>query len=276
MDVKSDNGCAHRVRKSYESNVEKEWARLERHRTEFALTARALEKFMQPASCVLDSGSGPGRYSLLLAALGHKVTLLDISQENLKFAQAKAQEQGVRFKECVCASATDMSMFEDESFDAVLLMGPLYHLLDASDRSRCLRETRRILRRGGLVFATFLICYASLRDAAKYNPEWLVDYSDDAKRILEGGIYTFEGRENPPFTDFWSVHPSKAADIMEEAGFETQTLLAQEGLVSLIDEKVNLLQGEAWEAWVDLNYRCAQDPTIHGAAEHLLYVGRRI
>jgi len=276
VDVKSDNGCAHRVRKSYESNVEKEWARLERHRTEFALTARALEKFMQPASCVLDSGSGPGRYSLLLAALGHKVTLLDISQENLKFAQAKAQEQGVRFKECVCASATDMSMFEDESFDAVLLMGPLYHLLDASDRSRCLRETRRILRRGGLVFATFLICYASLRDAAKYNPEWLVDYSDDAKRILEGGIYTFEGRENPPFTDFWSVHPSKAADIMEEAGFETQTLLAQEGLVSLIDEKVNLLQGEAWEAWVDLNYRCAQDPTIHGAAEHLLYVGRRI
>ena len=276
MDVKSDNGCAHRVREFYESNVEKEWARLERHRTEFALTARALEKFMQPASCVLDSGSGPGRYSLLLAALGHKVTLLDVSQENLKFAQAKAKEQGVRFEECVCASATDISMFEDESFDAVLLMGPLYHLLDASDRSRCLRETRRILRRGGLGFATFLICYAALRDAAKHNPEWLVDYPDDAKRILEDGIYTFEGRENPPFTDFWSVHPSKAADIMEEAGFETQTLLAQEGLVSLIDEKVNLLQGEAWEAWVDLNYRCAQDPTIHGAAEHLLYVGKRI
>jgi hypothetical protein len=43
----------------------------------------------------------------------------------------------------------------------------------------------------------------------------------------------------------------------------------------MIDEKVNLLQGEAWEAWVDLNYRCASDPTIHGAAEHLLYVGRR-
>lgn len=276
MDVKSDNGCAHRVREFYKSNVEKEWARLERHRTEFALTARALEKFMQPASCVLDSGSGPGRYSLLLAALGHKVTLLDVSQENLKFAQAKAKEQGVRFEECVCASATDMSMFEDESFDAVLLMGPLYHLLDASDRSRCLRETRRILRRGGLVFATFLICYAALRDAAKHNPEWLVDYPDDAKRILEDGIYTFEGRENPPFTDFWSVHPSKTADIMEEAGFETQTLLAQEGLVSLIDEKVNLLQGEAWEAWVDLNYRCAQDPTIHGEAEHLLYVGKRI
>jgi len=276
VNAKSDNGYSHRVREFYESNVEMEWARLERHRTEFALTARALKKFMQPASCVLDSGSGPGRYSLLLAALGHKVTLLDISQENLKFAQAKAKEQGVRFEECVCASATDMSMFEDESFDTVLLMGPLYHLLDASDRSRCLREARRILRRGGLVFATFLICYAALRDAAKHNPEWLLDYPDDAKCILEDGIYTFEGRENRPFTDFWSVHPNKVPAIMETAGFETQTLLAQEGLVSLIDEKVNLLQGEAWEAWVSLNYRSAQDPTIHGAAEHLLYVGRRI
>ncbi|HHY63028.1 MAG TPA: class I SAM-dependent methyltransferase [Bacillota bacterium] len=275
MDVRRDNGCVCRVREFYESNVEMEWVRLARHRTEFALTARAMEEFLQPASTVLDCGSGPGRYSLLLASRGHKVTLLDISEESLRFAKARAEEQGVRFEECVSASAVDMSMFEDGSFDVVLLMGPLYHLLDPSDRVTCLTEARRVLRCDGLVFATFLVRYAALRDVAKYDPEWLADYPDDANRILKDGIYTFEGRDNPPFTDFWSVHPTEAAAIMEKAGFETQILLAQEGLVSMIDEKVNLLQGEAWEAWVDLNYRCASDPTIHGAAEHLLYVGRR-
>jgi ubiquinone/menaquinone biosynthesis C-methylase UbiE len=276
VNVKHDSSCGGRIRAFYESNVEMEWARLERHRTEFALTARAFEEFMHPSSVVVDLGSGPGRFSLLLASLGHKVTLLDISEQSLKFAETKAEEQGVRFEACVCASATDMSMFEDESFDAALLMGPLYHLLDASDRELCLTETRRILRSGGLVFATFLLCYAVLRDAAKHEPEWLIDYPEDARRILEDGIYTFEGQENPPFTDFWSVHPSDVSTIMQRAGFETQALLAQEGLVSMIDEKINLLQGEAWEAWVDLNYRCGKDPAIHGGAEHLLYVGRRV
>lgn len=274
MVVKRDSCSTGRILSFYESNVEMEWTRLDRHRTELALTARALEEFLPLSSAVLDCGSGPGRYSLLLASLGHRVTLLDISEESLGFARAKAEEEGVRFEECVCASATDLSMFEDASFDGVLVMGPLYHLLDAQDRAACLGEARRVLRSGGLIFATFLVRYSALRDVAKYDPEWLVDYPDDAKRILEDGIYTFEGRDNPPFTDFWSIRPGEVAPMMQKAGFETVALMAQEGLVSMIEEKVNLLEGEAWKAWVDLNYRCASDPSIHGTAEHLLYIGR--
>jgi S-adenosylmethionine-dependent methyltransferase len=272
--AKRESCSTGRILSFYESNVEMEWTRLDRHRTEFALTARALEEFLPPSSAVLDCGSGPGRYSLLLASLGHRVTLLDISEESLGFARAKAEEKGVWFEECVCASATDLGMFEDASFDGVLVMGPLYHLLDAQDRAACLREAKRVLRGGGLIFATFLVRYSALRDVAKYDPEWLVDCRDDAKRILDDGIYTFEGRDNPPFTDFWSIRPGEVAPMMQKAGFETLALMAQEGLVSMIEEKVNLLEGEAWEAWVDLNYRCASDPSIHGAAEHLLYIGR--
>jgi hypothetical protein len=43
----------------------------------------------------------------------------------------------------------------------------------------------------------------------------------------------------------------------------------------MIEEKINELTGEAFEAWVELNYKLGRDPTVHGAAEHLLYVGRK-
>ena len=62
---------------------------------------------------------------------------------------------------------------------------------------------------------------------------------------------------------------------MESEGLETLGLIACEGVISMIEEKINELTGEAFEAWVELNYKLGRDPTVHGAAEHLLYVGRK-
>jgi hypothetical protein len=63
---------------------------------------------------------------------------------------------------------------------------------------------------------------------------------------------------------------------MEQGGFATLDLIACEGVVSMIDEQLNTLTGEQWQAWVDLNYRLGKDPSVHGAAEHLLYVGEKL
>jgi hypothetical protein len=71
------------------------------------------------------------------------------------------------------------------------------------------------------------------------------------------------------------AHPIEVAPCCREAGLEVETVLGVEGLVSMIEEGVNALQGEAWEAWVDLNYRVASDPSIHGCVEHLLVVAAR-
>jgi len=60
-----------------------------------------------------------------------------------------------------------------------------------------------------------------------------------------------------------------------KCGFATLDLRACEGVVSQIEERVNTLAGELWQAWVDLNYRLGRDPSVHGCAEHVLYVGRK-
>lgn len=269
----------HRIARFYDSGVEREWARLDRHRTEFAVTRRALAECLPKPEIggnihtVLDCGGGPGRYSMLLASLGYRVTLLDLSAASLEFAQRRAQDLGLEIAGYVHASATELSMFKDEQFDAVLLMGPLYYLLSEQDRRRCLAESRRVLRPGGVILATFICRYAALRDLAKWTPERLADDAGIVMRLLSEG--TLELEVGSGFTDFYTAHPNEVAPMMEAVGFKTQALLAQEGIVSMIEDKVNELEGASWEAWVDLNYRCASDPSIHGGAEHPLYVGRR-
>ena len=134
----------------YDQNAEQEWGRLDRHRTEFAVTLKALEEFLplSPAS-VLDIGGGPGRYSIELAARGYNVTLLDVSRESLRLAKEKAAGVGVRLKETIHSNALDLEQCDPESFDAVLLMGPLYHLLLEEERVKAVGEAVSVLKPGG-------------------------------------------------------------------------------------------------------------------------------
>jgi SAM-dependent methyltransferase len=52
--------------------------------------------------------------------------------------------------------ARDLSLFPDSSFDAILAMGPFYHLQDSADRVLAAREISRVLRPGGHAFLAFI------------------------------------------------------------------------------------------------------------------------
>ncbi len=261
------------IRDYYDEIAQQEWERLERHRTEHALTLRALRKYLPPPPArVLDCGGGPGRYAIELARQGYEVILFDISPASLRMARRKAAEAGVTIAAYEQGTATDLARFSDATFDAVLLMGPLYHLLDEGERRQALREAYRVLKPGGPLFAAFISRYAALRWAAAHEPAWILEHSDLVMSILETG--NLPPRPGGGFVAHFA-HPSEVISLCREAGFEIITVLGVEGLVSMAEEKVNALSGKAWQAWVDLNWRVAGDSSLHGAVEHLLAVARR-
>jgi len=284
------------VEKLYDSNPQREWERAERHRTEFAITVRALLQHLPPAPCrVLDCGGGPGRYAIELARLGYEVTLFDLSAGNLALAQAKAaasqpevalrreaevqpevamrpEEAGVALAAFDQGTALDLSRYGDGSFDAVLLMGPLYHLLEEEERLRALSEARRVVKPGGPLFAAFITRFAVHRDAAAhYFTEPLA---------LPGLYETIEQtgqlppREGGGFVAYFA-HPDEVEPLMRRAGLEVDEILGVEGFVSIIEEQgVNVLTGPEWDWWLEANWRGAHEPALRGAAEHLLVVAR--
>jgi len=173
----------------YDQNPEREWTRLQRHRTEFAVTMRALQEYLpRPPASILDIGGGPGRYAIALAGQGYTVTLADLSQSCLALARAKAAEAGVDLAGYFHANALDLSRFPQAAYDAVLLMGPLYHLLVVEERWQALREARSVLKPDGLIFASFITRYAPIRDAAKYDPGWVVAHRRRTEELLDTGV----------------------------------------------------------------------------------------
>jgi S-adenosylmethionine-dependent methyltransferase len=262
------------VEQYYDEESQIEWHRLERHRMEFAITMRVLSDYLPPApQVVLDDGGGPGRYTLALSRLGYQVTLLDLSQGNLNFARQKAHENGVSVHQYVHGNALDLSSFASKSFGAVLLLGPLYHLHSEFERRQAVSEARRVLRSGGLIFAAFVTRFAGLRDLAKSSPSTLFEKRAEWEEILQTGVY--RAGQGVGFTDAYFAHPAEIRPLMEEVGFETLDLIGCEGIIARNEEQVNLLTGEAWQTWVDLNYRLGKEPSLYGAADHLLYVGRK-
>jgi len=254
----------------YDEYAPKEWGRLEKHRTEFAVSLRALEAFLpQPPCSVLDVGGGPGRYAIELARLGYSVTLLDISRENLKLARQKASEAHVSLVDTIHANAVDLSEFDSAHYDALLLMGPLYHLLTHHERIQALHEAMRVLKSGGKLFAAFITRFAPFRLVAIGEPAWLVQNPAYARQLLETGIHD----QPTQFAKAYYAHPNEIIPLMEGCGLRTQRLIGCEGIVAELDDKVNVLTEEAWEAWVDLNYKLGQDPALYGASDHVLYVG---
>jgi len=180
----------------------------------------------------------------------------------------------VKLAEVRQADALDLSFIPDEQFDAVLMMGPLYHLLTIRERIQAVMEAERVLKPGGLIFATFITRFAGFRDAAAQG--YMTEVAADPKRYLRflaTGVYLADGGG---FTDAYFAHPEEIEPFMQVAGWRKLALIGLEGVVAGHEAHANQLEGEAWDFWVDLNYRLGHEPSLHGAADHLLYVGRKV
>ena len=261
------------VEQMYDADSEGEWQRLERHRTEFGVTMRALADYLPPLpATVFDIGGGPGRYAIALAKRGYEVSLLDLSQGNLALAAKKMAVANVQFAQIVHGNALDLSAFSDDSFDTVLLLGPLYHLLHQDERLQVVQEGLRVLKRNGRFFAAFVTRFAPFRDAAANYPDWLVNNREYAEQILATGVHD----RGKGFVNVYFAHPAEICPFMESAGLQTLNLIGCEGIVSAIETKVNQLARADFDLWVDFNYRLGQEPSLHGAADHLLYIGEKV
>lgn len=103
------------------------------------MTIKILKKYLPSKGTILDLGGGAGVYSFPLSNLGYKVYLSDLSENLIYKAKIKKLESNNdNLISCDVVNAIDLSIYNDNQFDVVLLFGPLYHLLEESEKCKCL------------------------------------------------------------------------------------------------------------------------------------------
>ncbi|QUW20502.1 class I SAM-dependent methyltransferase [Sporosarcina sp. Marseille-Q4063] len=259
------------VRKFYDETVNYEWERLERHKVEFELSKRFMNRYIKPNDKVLDLGGGPGRYSLYLAQRGCDVTLADLSQENVNFAVNKAKELDLPLK-ALQVDSRDLSTIEDGQYDYVLCMGPMYHLKSESDRVKTIKECLKKLKPGGTIFVAFVSSYSFVWDYLIHNPEFILDNERKSQLNMIVADEDFAGQG---FSDNFFISPKNVLPFFDQFELEKLHLLNCESFLYLREPELLKQNPAVLNAWLDFAEQVCEREDLLSLAEHIMYIGKK-
>lgn len=247
------------------------WARLEGVRTRELLT-----RFLPAApAVVLDVGGARGAYALPLAQEGYEVHLIDPYAPHVEAATAASAAQPDAPLASVAVGDARELPFADASTDAVLLLGPLYHLPAAHDRGRALAEACRVLRSGGVVLAAGISRFASTFDGVRLGLIADPTFEGIVEGDLRDGVHRNPDPDGRPewFTLSYFHRPEELRDEFSTAGLLDVQVVAIEGPGSFQDLGALLDDPTARTAVLAAIRRVETEPTLMGASAHLMAIG---
>ena len=258
---------------SYDRSVEDEDSRLVLHQLEYDLTWRYPTRYLPPTGSILETGAGTGRYTLELCRRGYSVTAVDLSAALLQRCKLRLEAERLHGQvQLVVADARDLHAVVGSTFDVILLMGPLYHLVFQQDRRQAIRQAADRLCSEGLLFSTHLSRLGVLGDLMRRMPEW-IKHGEEVRFLLNKG----RRPDDQPRGGFrgYFARVSEIRPLHEALGLQIIVLAGVEPAISADDESYNQLQAPQRDLWLNLLFEVSSDETIVGASRHLLYVGRK-
>ena len=264
------------ITRYYEQVAEERRLAIGPSQLEFARTKEIVQRYLSPASAtVLDVGGAAGAYALWLAELGYQVHLVDAAPRLVEEARRRSEAAVKPIYSCQVADARELP-FGEAVADAMLLLGPLYHLTDAADRLRALREAYRVLRRGGVLFAAAISRCASALDGLARDLFRDPAFAAIVGQDLEHGQHRNATGNWDYFTTAYFHRPEELAAEVVSAGITCQGVFGLEGPGwMLADFQARWADARKREDLLRVARALEKESSIVGISAHLLAVGTK-
>lgn len=232
---------------------------------EYIVTMRYIEKYLKPGSRIIEIGAGTGRYSLALAEKGYDVTAVDLTPHNIEIMRKKVKKHhNIKILE---GNACDMSAFSDESFDMVLLLGPMYHLFADEDKIKAMSEAIRIAKKGAVIFTSY--CNS---DTAVYK----LFYTGKILEFVDKGLIdeTYKGLSEPSLV-FELARKPDIDKFMEQFPVTRLHFVGVDMLSYLYDNKLDRLNDREFKEYMKFIDSLCERDDVTGLSIHMLDIFRK-
>lgn len=254
----------------YYSNYDEEGRLLIQHgQVEYITTMTYIHKCLEELKTlqesgdirILEVGAGTGRYSLALVREGYQVDAVELTRHNLEILQGKITEK--MSVTAAWGNALDLSRYEQDTFDLVLVLGPLYHLYTEEDRLRALQEAVRVARPGGYVLTAYC-----MNEAVMLQYEFLGGHikEDLASGKLSADYHCLSRPEDL----FVMMRKEEIEALTEKLPVERRRLIATDGATGYMRELVDAMDRETFERWVEWHLLTCERQDLIGATNHSL------
>lgn len=207
---------------------------------------------------ILDVGAGTGKYSITLHNEGYDVTAVELVKHNLRVLEKNAPEI-----EAYQGNAIDLKRFSDESFDIVLLFGPMYHLISFKEKLKALKEAKRIVKKDGLIFISYCMNeYAIITHGFIEN---------NIEESIKNNLVNQKFKITPNSDDLYSFVRLKDINKLNMGlGLKRIKIINQDGPAEYIKKTINNMDDKTFKLFMDYHFSTCELKELLGSGRHIL------
>ena len=224
-----------------------------------------IHRYANPQSRVLEVGAGTGRYAIALAKEGMDVTAVELVERNL--ALLRENSRGLSNIQAFQGDATDLSRFPDNTFDATLVFGPMYHLYEPEEVNRAIDEAIRVTKPGGVVLFAFISVFAILY-ANYFYGNWAEGQAENFTKDYQVRHFKEQLFTGYDVAEFEALFCGKPVEWITTTGVD--------GLLEPIEKRPDFSMTDAeFNALAEWYLHFSEKRELLGHTNHLLYICRK-